>query len=205
MSRPGWAIHRHNFGGQIECHTDNRLVAPDPAYGPESGVWNDNQGAATPWTPNAFKHGIPVPAGAALRSFDFRGYVNSAEVTDLRCDLILRTPDGPTRWDVGISTTGHWTDTTVYSDVLAAAPGLTAWTAPITSVHYRKLEFNVAPSTDHRMLLVGFKPIGTITSTRYYSFEAGVEFWQPPESESEFDPFQAGVWDHVYTADVGVV
>lgn len=176
--RPGWGIHRHAFQGSlIHCRTDNAWVGPNTTYGVEHHVWDDVKGTGADPTTSYTKRGVLIPPGALLKSFDIRGYATDAQVTDMTLDLVVRAPDGPTRWDVGASDVAHWVDTSLLRESLTTPAGLTAWTTPITSMHFRRFDFDLAASTDPRVLIMSWKPTGTITATRYWVADMGVTMW----------------------------
>lgn len=175
---PGWGVHRHPVRGLIQCSTDNRWIGPS-GNGWESGAWDDSKGTGADPTTNVFKRGFFLPPNALLKNFELSGYTTSTEVTDLTLDVVVRAPDGPTRWDVGASLIGHWVDTSLIRASLATPGfGLEPWTLPTTSLHFRRFEFDLAASTDPRVLIVSFRPTGTITVTRYLYASLAFTLWE---------------------------
>lgn len=153
---------------RVYCHTDNRWISDsDDVRGFNAQDAAENAGTNT--NPLAeWEHlGMVIPAGYTIKNLHMALKCNNAEVTDVEICALLRHPDPITRWETGLDNDAEDVDTYLYKDLwINPVGGETVYTCPLSDLTLRNLPIN-HDVTQNSILSLYFKPVGTLTATRY--------------------------------------
>lgn len=141
---------------RIYCYTNNRWVAPNNQYGFTSEQLNSNKNtAAEPsysWQDKLFA----ITKGTKINKVDFFGRSNNTQLSGLECRVYFHT--GP--WDVSWDSNTETQRTLLYSSA-------NLFTQP-TNDNKRASAAISFEAPDDGFLVTYFKPIGTLSGTRYF-------------------------------------
>lgn len=157
----------HN-SGRIYCYTDNRWITDsDDNYGVSYYQFSEPAGTGTDPIMGWEHKGVFVPKDMLLRKIDFIGNSNNTEVTDLEIMIVHRYPTNQADWNTGIASDNAMTNVTIHRDLFMAATTGIAFTGA-TNRHRRRSIFLNYKVPQDGWISIYFKPVGTISATRYY-------------------------------------
>lgn len=157
----------HN-SGRVYCYTDNRWVTDsDDNYGVNYYQFAESAGTGVDPIIEWEHKGILLPAGTRLGKMMFVGNSTTLEVTDLEIMVVFRQPDNISRWGSGIDADGEMVNTTIYRNFLKTPNKSIAFTGNTNDHLKRDLFLDYTLPADG-FVSIYFKPVGAITSNRYY-------------------------------------
>ena len=149
--------------GRVYCYTDNRWVTEsDSGYG--SNYYQFRRTGGTGVNPIIRYHhlGFMIPKGKFIKNLTVTFRSNSSQVTDMQIQTITKRPTNLADWDTGLVNATPLTND-VLSDVTFMGVG---WGTSLTRLRKKVIPLNYLVPEDV-FLSIYFKPIGTMTATRY--------------------------------------
>lgn len=168
----GAALSFITMTGRVYCYADRRWVTDgDDNYGPTYYQWNESGGVGVDPIVEWEHRGHLVPKGTKLHELKIEGRSNNAEVTDLEIMVVVKHPDPISRWETGFDGDGEdaaGTFTVMRELFYGPSGGPAVLTNPSNDRHMRTFDLGGYEVPEDANLSIYFKPVGTLTSTRYY-------------------------------------
>ncbi len=159
--------HQIQNSGRMQCYTNNRWITDsDDNYGPSRDVWNENCGAGNNPLIEWEHMGHMLLPGTTIRSFTLAGKSNSNQVDDIEVIGVTRTPNPVTRWQTGMDNDGEDTVTDLFRGLWRTDGDFTL-TGNTNDFMSQTWSLNNTVN-DVSMLSIYMRPIGNITSNRYF-------------------------------------
>lgn len=158
---------RERFAGRFYLETDNKWISTNVAQGARNFNWLTSKGTgATPlWIWNELGFGY-FKSNSILRNISITGRVNNTEVTGIDISVDFLSGD----WVNSFGSTGEAT----FTNITTASIDNTNFN--LNRHHNWEIDLsNFSPASDG-ILLIAAKPVGTITTTRYYQIHLDIEF-----------------------------
>jgi len=156
--------------GRWYCYTDRRWTTDsDDLYGPSYYQFVENSGTGE--TPIIeWEHlGMFVPAGTKVTALNMIGRANNTQVTDMEMYVIYREPTTSGGWESGLDADGEFTSTVLHNDLFfTPTGGGTVFTGAMNDIHKRTIALDHTVGNDGGYLSIYMRPVGTLTSTRYF-------------------------------------
>ena len=157
--------------GRIYAYTDNRWVTGnDDNYGPTHIQWNEGGGTGADPIVEWEHQGIPIAPNTRITRFYMMARSNSVEVTDFEVCIYKTLPSTPARWEgVGVDNDAEIVSVEIWRDNFFSPASGTAFTGAMNDRHLRIVDISGpnAEYTEFGELRIYFRPVGTITATRY--------------------------------------
>lgn len=151
--------------GRFYCYTNNRWVTDsDDNYGGNNFQFNENCGTGAEPLIEWEHMGILVPKNNVIKKLLFAGKSNNNQVTDLEIRIVIKTPNPISRWETGMDNDSEDSVQTLYSGFYKTS----SMTAPMNDFMRREIDLNNFQVIEDSMLSIYLRPVGTITSTRYF-------------------------------------
>lgn len=162
-----------DFSGRYTFFTDNRWVGTVPAYGQSSENHSGSYGVSTNPSVLWYTLGIGfLPEGTVIHSLEFIGRVNNAEVNDILVHLSCQGNN----LNEGI---GYFSNATAQNVVILPPTNLVSHAPNFTHLQRHVVSLNDFVLDRDRIIDFCCKPVGVLTTTRYWSVQCRLHFTLP--------------------------
>ena len=151
------------FSGRWYCYTDNRWCGFSNVYG--HSYYQYNFGGGTGAEPSVAwdANGIWLPRGTKLKSLTIKGRSSNTEVTDM--ELYLRTHQVDYALGADIDSVGEVNAQTILAPT---ALNLVNGGADLSDMHAAQVDLGGFQLQHDGDVLMYLRPVGSLTSTRYF-------------------------------------
>lgn len=163
-----------DFSGRFHLFTNNRWVGSNVSFGQSDSNFKQNHGTGD--FPNILWNSLGIgflPKGTVLHSLEFIGRVNNNEITDLQIQLSCQGDN------LEIGGSGYDSISESENEIILPPTNLGTNAPNLADIQRHLISLGDYVLGNDRIIVFCCKPLGTISSTRYWIAQRKLHFTLP--------------------------